>query len=502
MAVPVTLINAVLPKRTPSGRPERSVPLGILCLAAYLEGRGLAVEVRDYQKHAVQSPLDVRTFAGFARTESPILGIGCYGQLLPLVIEGARLLKLERPELLVVLGGAGPSPVASSILRAFPQIDVVVEGEGEQALARLADAHLRGRRPGGIPGLHRRENGCVVSHPPQALPPELIPVPAYSKIDVREYDCVHVQTSRGCPYRCAFCGVPASAGARYRVRPLDRVYEEIDLLEREHGVDRIYLADDTFTVDKQRVRAFAGEMAHAFGRLGWWCFGRINGLDRSLLGEMRQGGCDTIFLGVESGSAAVLKRIRKGFTPDQSLQTVATAAEHMTVETSFIWGFPFAGLDDLHLTLEHMERLLRVAPSLREYLCLLSAVPGSELHQQYGNQVIFDPEMVTFGQSEAEMPADMLRLIRRHPGVFPTFCHYAGRDFERKREIVSQCRGRYEELLAKMALDLGSRREVAATPWTDPPPRDDVVERLARAQASGVADALLRLRQGKEARHG
>ena len=108
-------------------------------------------------------------------------------------------------------------------------------------------------------------------------------------------------TSRGCPYRCSFCASHLTMGRRFRPHSPEYVLEELKLLVRNYGTEQVIFQDDTFTVDRERVRRICELMLREGLRVEWFCFSSVNTADRELLSLMRRAGCFSIGYGVESG---------------------------------------------------------------------------------------------------------------------------------------------------------------------------------------------------------
>jgi len=195
-------------------------------------------------------------------------------------------------------------------------VDLVVRGECEQIVARLADRPI----PRGIPGLCFAEAGeIVVTGGPQAADFQLLPALRWPDRWIRSHQHHHhrfgaeaagagaeVEASRGCPYRCSFCAkIDFRDG--YRERDLTILLEEIDGLIAQ-GVRYFYFIDEIFLPRRPLLQALVSRGLE-FGiqtRIDLWKPDMLN-----LLG---QSGCVSIEAGVESltesGRAALDKNCR------------------------------------------------------------------------------------------------------------------------------------------------------------------------------------------------
>ncbi len=418
---------------------ERHLPLGPLYLTAALEAAGFTVDFRDYQQHVADDVFSREAIADFCRDPAPVIGLSCMANLLPFTLLAAEELRRRYPDRVIVLGGVGAKSVECAVLDAFPWIDAVAHGEGERTIVDLVRAVRAGAPLDDIAGLAVRKGGRAVLNPPQPRFQELdrLPAPAYRHIDVKAYEGYGIVTSRGCPYKCTFCSVAPVWNFESYSRSHAGVIGEMRRLHEEAGVQLFLFQDEFFVSTKRHVLGFCEALKKAALPVRWKAFGRINLTDAETMDAMAATGCVEIRYGIESGSARVLERTRKGFTPEQSVEVVAEALKRFPrVDAFFVWGFPFETLEDFHQTLFQMIsfRLMgaRILPSL---LCYL---PQTRIYEEYKGDPKFTfcpdllPEYMLTGHevchtAAVELDAQhrwVFDLVTRHPQIFPGFYHY------------------------------------------------------------------------------
>ena len=418
---------------------ERHLPLGPLYLSAALEQAGLEADFRDYQQHEADDIFSAEAIADFCAEPAPIIGLSCMANLLPFTILAARELRERYPDRLIVLGGVGGKSVELEILRAFPWIDIVAHGEGEKTIVELVQAHRAGRSPGEVAGLAVRNGGEPVLNPSQQRFTDLdqLPPPAFHRIDLGAYEGYGMVTSRGCPYPCTFCSVAPVWNHESYSRSFDGLIDEMRLLHDQAGVDLFLFQDEFFVSSKRQVIGFCDALARSGLKVHWKAFGRVNLTDEETMDAMVESGCVELRYGIESGSASVLLRTLKGFTPEQSVEVVSQAVKRFPrVDSFFVWGFPFETMDDFYQTLFQMIsfRLMgsRILPSL---LCYL---PQTRIYEEYRGDPRFEfcpdllPEYMLTGHevchpSGIEIDDDhrwVFDFIALHPTIFPGFYHY------------------------------------------------------------------------------
>ena len=432
----VTLVHISL------SRP-RTVPSGILYLAAVLERAGYAVDVRDMYVESYRD-LDPGRFLSLLEGCADIVGFGCMSDSLPFVINGIEAIKERYPGTTVILGGPGPSGVAREIMRSFPFIDIIVDGEGEETLREVVDCLTGGHRSDLhlVKGIYFRNGGEVLETAARGRITDLdsLPLPAYEKVPMDEYPLVNVVFSRGCPYRCTFCDVAPMWKRRNYRRSVEGVVDEMQYLRERYGKTEFEFTDETFVLHGDVIGDFCRELGTRCADVTWACTGRINLITGGLLEEMCSHGCRGIFYGIESGSDAVLERIKKDFTAGRAVEIVHETLERAHVVASFVWGFPFETVEDLLNTLLLMVYLSRLGVDTR--LNRLVPFAQTPLYAEYGDQLVWRDEWDSYSDTVPFQAAgyrrEIMDIIRSHPGAFPEFYWFPSANHAEKCGLVDR----------------------------------------------------------------
>jgi anaerobic magnesium-protoporphyrin IX monomethyl ester cyclase len=222
------------------------------------------------------------------------------------------MLRLNRPDILTVIGGVHASALPSEALEHF---DCVVVGEGETVFAQIVRGFMDGKRANGI------IDGVQVDDL------NSLPQIDYDSLNVKEYlahgldlpllldPCMNINTSRGCHFRCPFCH---NSGRTTDVRyfSAERVSGELLLLHNKFGVNRFYFSDDEFLINTGRLK----ELKTLFdqkGISGWLSFGcqaRSKTLTVPTLELAKSMGCVLVSIGLESGCQRTLDYLKQGTT--------------------------------------------------------------------------------------------------------------------------------------------------------------------------------------------
>jgi anaerobic magnesium-protoporphyrin IX monomethyl ester cyclase len=203
--------------------------------------------------------------------------------------------------------------------------DYVLCGEAEESLVRLCDAILNGEEVAEIDGMLRLdEHGCPVRSPQRLstnpawsqLPSparELIDMDPYRAawMDAHGYFSANMVSSRGCPFSCNWCAKPIS-GNKFHLRPAAVVAEEMKLLKESAGVQHIWFGDDVFALDRHWVQQFAEEVTRRDAAVPFKIQSRADLMSEVVIEHLKTAGCSEVWMGVESGSQAVLNAMDKG----------------------------------------------------------------------------------------------------------------------------------------------------------------------------------------------
>lgn len=263
----------------------------------------------------------------------------------------------------VVLGGGGYTLLARELLEETGA-DFGVAGEGELAFAQLLDALEAREGVERVGGVHRFVDGQVFAptRPAAGVDLERTPFPDRRWVDRRHYVEVgteSVQTKRGCRMRCSYCTYPEIEGRLSRLRPPELVARELDhVAEVAPEVDHVFVVDAVFNLPRPHALAVCDALIARDRTIPWTCY--VNPIDfgAPLAERMAAAGCLGMEIGSDSGSDAVLGRLRKGFDTRAVRRTseVARAAGLRDCHT-FLLGTPGETLDDVRRTLDFVADL-------------------------------------------------------------------------------------------------------------------------------------------------
>lgn len=192
-----------------------------------------------------------------------VVGFCCYIWNITAVYALVQMIKEELSDCVIVLGGPEVSYNPSEVLSHSILVDYVISGEGEKPFAQLLNAINSGSEVEGISGLCYRKNGKIVisePHTPCEIPSSPYTERYFSALNGR---IAYLETSRGCPYCCAFCLSGRCGGVRYY--DLERAKEEILRLANS-GTQTIKLVDRTFNANRSRANELFRFIVEHYGK--------------------------------------------------------------------------------------------------------------------------------------------------------------------------------------------------------------------------------------------
>jgi len=228
---------------------------------------------------------------------------------LPIDREVIKVCKESRAK--IVLGGPGFSIMPKECL-SYLKGDMGIVGEGEIAFNALLRRIEARENLGDIPGLITKDG---VSQREFIAPLDLLKPPNRKCFNLLHYYgkewSATIQSKRGCPFRCIYCCNPLIEGKKIRMRSPEKVVDE---LERMEGKDKISFVDAIFNNPIEHAEAICGEIIERGLNLSWNCTLNPKFADEHLVGLMAEAGCASVGLSSDSGSAKILKKLRKNFS--------------------------------------------------------------------------------------------------------------------------------------------------------------------------------------------
>lgn len=396
----VALIN---PSHLYLKQPHSQAPLGLMYIAAVLEEAGHEPIFVNLTGMTTDEGLKAIPEADLYGITGTIVDIGNINKL----IVGLKT-QFTAP---VVVGGP-----CSVVPDALVGADSVVRGEGEVIIFEvIKDVEANRLKPHYI--------GKVVGKL------DTLPLPARHLlgslggnifVNNKKYkgeQSTVITSSRGCPYRCAFCSSPGFWSNKVRFHSPERVRDEVKHVIDTYGVYQFRFSDDSFTANPERAKRIADLLRPL--DVMWRVSVRVNPHDMEMLERMRAGGCREVSFGVESFDQRVLDHLNKKTTVQDNMEAIRNAHNAgMVVRVLFMVGTPGQQSDTIDINIQRIEELSGYIGSVA--CTAYMPLPGSDIWnspEKYG-VIITDREYAGYNfylfgpKGVREMPVAISHLNR------------------------------------------------------------------------------------------
>jgi radical SAM superfamily enzyme YgiQ (UPF0313 family) len=232
-------------------------------------------------------------------------------------------IKRQFPTVPVIWGGSGPTLEPD---RCIQLADMLCINEGEELIVELANRIDAGADLTNIPGLWIKVGDQVVKNTPgplmeieRAAIPDFEPLRTVHINDDKIHRNVYppnlgrqyiIMTTRGCPFSCSFCieSVYQDMFGKknsLRRRSVDVVIQELVEAKRKYDMSSVMFYDDVFTTHPKWLREFAPRYKAEVG-LPFWCYTYPTTTRREDIELLKDAGCVSMTMGIQSGSAEIL----------------------------------------------------------------------------------------------------------------------------------------------------------------------------------------------------
>jgi len=351
---------------------------GIAFLSAVLKQRGHETALINLNEK-LGFPLDPGRIRNEIEAFQPdLIGFSIVTNQYNVARDVARTIR-EHVSVPLVAGGVHVTMDPQAVL-ADGLFDYACVGEGESALADLADALEKGEPTDAIPNIWKRSDGEVVANAVRPFEDLAdLPIKDYELFDFQKLidakdGWVGLMTSRGCIFRCSYCfnhrmvetysretGLSTSELRYTRHHPVDHVISEIEhLLKNYSGIDVFIFDDDLFTFDREYVEEFCRRYRETTD-VRFVVNGHVKVFDAEIAQLLKDAGCWMVKFGVESGSDRVRRDVMNRHMTNEEIAGAFEVARDAGLETSafVMFGLPHETREDI---LDTIKLLARIVP--------------------------------------------------------------------------------------------------------------------------------------------
>jgi anaerobic magnesium-protoporphyrin IX monomethyl ester cyclase len=432
----VLLINPPQTFYPGSEPPAGNLPIGLMYIAAVLQKADYRVEILDafmsdptFRKkdNTISVGMHFERIKQEIRERQPeIVGIaGPFTCQIENTLKISNLTKEVNPKIVTVVGGPHVSLVPKDFLEEAKNVDIAVIGEGEYAMLDIVQAFEDKKQLSEVAGVAYRQDGKVQVNPHRPFIENLdeLPYPAYDLVDMEQYlnpkkigyrsfrdRAISMITSRGCPFNCCFCAVHLHMGRGFREHSADYVLKHIEYVVDMFKVKNIFFEDDNLTLDLARFETICNGIIARKIKIGWETPNGIRAdcLNLNLLKKMKQSGCQSVFVGVESGEQQILDKVICKKLDLNSVVEFAKNSKSIGLKTGafYIIGFPGETKENMQKTVDFALRLKRDY-DVGMHLFMATPSYGTRLYEECKAKGYIPQNLTWNAFAEARQPKGM-----------------------------------------------------------------------------------------------
>jgi radical SAM superfamily enzyme YgiQ (UPF0313 family) len=281
----------------------------------------------------------------------------------------------------IVVGGGAPTVCPEAVLD-YLEADFVISGEGELVFRDLVDRLEKKQDWSDLPGLVWRDGNGVNSNPREFIDDlDSLKPPRRDLFDNARYVAAggfgNIVIKQGCTFRCLYCDGPIAMGPKWRKRSPEKIVDEMEVMQREHGINVSFFTDAIFNCPPGHAKDVCREIIRRKPGLFWVTTVHPAYIDKELIELMQQAGCTAVSLGCDTASEKMLKVLRKDVTKDQ-LQAAAELLEEAGLNyiLSLLIGAPGEDRATVEETVAFLEKR---TPFMADFCVGIRLMPGTAL---------------------------------------------------------------------------------------------------------------------------
>ena len=361
-----------------------TLPYSILFIADYLLKRNVDVKIFDLRFDSLS-----QVFDAISNNDPEFIGISVMtGPQIYYALKICESIKKKFNKIKIIWGGVHSTILPTQTLQ-NKFIDFVIRSEGEKAYYEL----VNGKNLSQIKGLSLKKGKKIFHNPNSNMltSSEIneLSIP-WTLINPKRYirnGNFNIITSRGCPFKCAFCYNTLFNNV-WRGWTAEKCIQELDKC-LDFGAKKITFYDDYFFANSKRIKILFDYFKEQ--NINWKAELRVNRLDYSLAEEAKRHGCIQMYFGAESGSQRVLNILNKNVSIKDIIQSAKiTKDTDISADYSWMIGIPGETQTDVKKTITLIKKIKEINPNCEFSIKILFPYPKTKIYD-LAKQIGFKP---------------------------------------------------------------------------------------------------------------
>ena len=351
-------------------------PLGTLYAAAYMQSRGYSAALFDTM--LADSEEDLAESLKIHKPEFMVIYDDTFNYLTKMCLTRMREAAFRMGEIAkesgctVIVSGSDSRDHLEKYFR--HKVDYAICGEGEITLGELVDfLKIRGDKKElkNIDGLAFLSSGNLTRTAPRKVLKDLdsLPLPAWDLVDIPRYKelwlkhhgyfSMNLVTTRGCPFHCNWCAKPVY-GQVYNTHSPGYIARHLKLLKKKYAPGHIWFCDDIFGLKPGWVTKFDEVVNKENVKIPFKCLSRADLLlKEDNISHLAGAGCESVWMGAESGSQKILDAMDKGTAVEEIYESTHLLKKH-GIRACFFLQFGYTGetMTEINKTIKMVNDLM------------------------------------------------------------------------------------------------------------------------------------------------
>ena len=296
-----------------------------------------------------------------------IVGIYSFSEGFASAIKVSKITKGINPDIVTILGGPHVDCISEQDKNYFCYL---IEGEGEIKLLNIIAEKFSNIRNDLKNKLYKQYKSLLNDSFISDI--DTLPFPFSEK----DKDIINNNTKLpllcirgGCPLSCSYCTCSIAKPTPFRIRSIDKIIEELINNYNLFKVTKYFIVDDTFTYNREYIEKFCNKVKQLKFRISWSCTTHVKYIDAELLNLMKNAGCHSIHIGIETGSSQIMKLINKSTTIEEIKEKASLIKKaDIKLKTFYMVGFPEETKKDIEETKKLIKELAADEAMLHIYI--------------------------------------------------------------------------------------------------------------------------------------